>query len=364
MLKKIFPFILLIALLQCKEEADGFHIIGTVTGIAAGTEIYLYDTELGRNIQKSIVTEGEVNFHGGVEGFRQFYLHTGNFESYRSIWIENSNYTINIMSNKLETVKVSGSKLQEQGDLWDSLFTPLFRQFEKLTTELGGTEIKDSLKLIQKKQKLVDVKNKIQANQLAFLEHHPDFDISAFYLFDVRNNFSKVQISKIYNSFSNSVQSNFWGKKIDLYLRQVLELSIGDTLGDIELLTINDELVTLKSLQGKYVLVEFWESSCHSCSEENKVLAEAYQRFKPEGFEIYAVCLDREKSTWQNTLARDKVDWITVSDLQGLNGDIAIQYNITYMPANYLLNPQGIIIDQDLRGQTLTTKLDSIFSFQ
>ena len=361
MKKAFYLFVVLISFLQCKRENSGFTIKGSVIGITEGTEIFLYDTELGRNIQKSIVTEGEVTFLGSVEGFRQFYLHTGNFESYRSMWIENSNYTINIKSNQLGTAKVSGSKLQEQGDFWDALFAPLYRQHEKLSAELRVIGKEDSLKLNQKNKELTDIQNKIRAVQLDFLEGHPDFDISAFYLFDVRNNFQKDEIGKLYNSFSNAVQNNFWGKKLDLYLHHVRELNIGDKLDDIQLPSINDELISLKSLQGKYVLVEFWESSCHSCSEENAFLAEAYHSFKQDGFEVYAICLDREKSRWQNTLSRDKVDWITVSDLQGLNGDMAIRYNITYMPANYLLDKNGIIIAKDLRGKALATKLDSIF---
>jgi len=357
----IFLVVTLIGLVQCKKEPTGFNITGTVSRIAEGTEILLYDTELGRNIQKSIVTEGKVSFFGNVEGFRQFYLHTGNFESYRSIWIENSNYTLNIKSNQLENATVSGSKLQEQGDLWDALFTPLYGQHEKLSAELKAVEKEDSLTFHRKETEITALKNKIRAEQLSFLGGHPDFDISAFYLFDVRNNFPKNEIEALYKSFSSSVQNNFWGKKLDLYLNQVRDLTIGDKLEDIRLPTINDELISLGSLQGNYVLVEFWESSCHSCSAENAVLAEVYHRFKSKGFEIYAICLDHEKATWQNTLKRDNVDWITVSDLQGLNGDMAIQYNISYMPTNYLISPDGFIVARDLRGKTLSAELERIF---
>lgn len=87
-----------------------------------------------------------------------------------------------------------------------------------------------------------------------------------------------------------------------------------------------------------------------------------YNKYKHNGFEIYAVCLDEKKESWQKTVADDKINWITVSDLKGAQkNEAALIYNVIGIPKNYLINKKGIIIAEDIRGEDLGKKLEEIF---
>lgn len=139
-------------------------------------------------------------------------------------------------------------------------------------------------------------------------------------------------------------------------------LSSGQVAPEIALPNPEGDTIELSSLRGNYVLLDFWASWCKPCRVENPNLVKAYKRFKDKGFEIYQVSLDKKRSAWENAIEKDNLDWVHVSDLKFWNSSAAKTYNIQSIPANFLLNKKGEIIDKDLRGDALQNKLHKLFS--
>jgi len=139
-------------------------------------------------------------------------------------------------------------------------------------------------------------------------------------------------------------------------------LAPGKKAPEIALPNPEGDTIALSALRGKYVLLDFWASWCKPCRVENPNLVKAYKRFSDKGFEIYQVSLDKKRSAWMNAIEKDNLDWTHVSDLEFWNSSAAKTYNIRSIPANYLLNKQGEIIDKNLRGDALHNKLNEIFS--
>ncbi len=128
---------------------------------------------------------------------------------------------------------------------------------------------------------------------------------------------------------------------------------IGAIAPDIALKSPEGKEIKLSSLRGKYVLLDFWASWCKPCLAENPNLVKAYKKYKDKGFEIYQVSLDRKKESWLKTIEKQKLNWIHVSDLKQWQSPTALVYNITGIPANFLLDPRGKIIAKNLRGNKL-----------
>jgi len=139
-------------------------------------------------------------------------------------------------------------------------------------------------------------------------------------------------------------------------------LATGQVAPEIALPNPEGDTVELSSLRGKYVLLDFWASWCKPCRVENPNLVKAYKRFNDKGFEIYQVSLDKKRSAWENAIEKDNLDWIHVSDLKFWNSSAAKTYNIQSIPASFLLNKKGEIIDKNLRGDALQNKLHELFS--
>lgn len=118
--------------------------------------------------------------------------------------------------------------------------------------------------------------------------------------------------------------------------------------------------VSLASLKGKYVLIDFWASWCGPCRAENPNVVKAYNKFKDKNFEIIAVSLDEKHDNWVKAIKDDGMPWIHVSDLKGWKNEVGILYNVRAVPQNWLIDPNGIIVAKNLRGKEIEDKLAEI----
>ena len=146
--------------------------------------------------------------------------------------------------------------------------------------------------------------------------------------------------------------------------KAMLQPQTGDMVGkeapDFELPDVNGKPFSLKSLRGKYVLVDFWASWCKPCRNENPNVVSAYQQFKDKNFTILGVSLDKEKEGWVKAIADDQLTWSHVSDLKFWDSKVVPLYGIEGIPFNVLLDPEGKVIAKDLRGSELHAKLNEV----
>lgn len=129
---------------------------------------------------------------------------------------------------------------------------------------------------------------------------------------------------------------------------------IGSEAPDFTLEHLGEVPVSLSSLRGKYVLIDFWASWCQPCMMELPNVIEQYNNYKEKGFEIYGVSLDRSGEAWMNTIEDKNMEWINGWDQQG---EIATMYGVTGIPTTILLDKEGMILAKNLRGPELQAKL-------
>ena len=119
--------------------------------------------------------------------------------------------------------------------------------------------------------------------------------------------------------------------------------------------------LTLSSLKGKVVLIDFWASWCKPCRIENPTVVKAYNNYKDKGFTVMSVSLDKDRNAWINAIGQDNLIWPNhVSDLQFWNNAAAKTYGVQSIPAAFLVDENGIIIAKDLRGPALEAKLKEV----
>ena len=120
--------------------------------------------------------------------------------------------------------------------------------------------------------------------------------------------------------------------------------------------------ISLKSLRGKVVLLDFWASWCGPCRKENPNVVKLYDKYKEKGFEILGVSLDKTKDRWVKAIEADGLTWLHVSDLKGWQSAYGRLYGVSSIPQTVLLDKEGKIIARNLRGAALEQKLAEVFS--
>lgn len=142
-------------------------------------------------------------------------------------------------------------------------------------------------------------------------------------------------------------------------------LEIAGTAPAISLPSVKGGTITLSSLKGKLVLIDFWASWCAPCVKEQPVLKSIYEQFGKQveagKFEILGVSLDRNRENWLKAINRFQINWPQASDLKYWKSPVAKAYGISELPFNVIVNDDGKIIAINLHGKELEAFIDNYF---
>jgi thiol-disulfide isomerase/thioredoxin len=141
------------------------------------------------------------------------------------------------------------------------------------------------------------------------------------------------------------------------------KVQVGQVAPELNMVNPEGKIITIESLKGKIVLIDFWASWCGPCRRENPNVVKLYNQYKNQGFEIYSVSLDKDKAKWINAIKKDNLSWpYHVSDLKGWSSAATAIYGFRGIPYTVLLDREGRIIQTRLRGADLEIKLAEIFA--
>lgn len=356
---------LIAILLGCNSKNGNKDIIGSTSGYTDSTMLILHDVEKQIPIDTAYIVNNRFLFSVKILEPTQFVIMTGfgsqaDFE-YKFFWIDKGNIKIQATKGNLKYARVKGSNIQEQADELLKSKKLINTRRDSLNAEFMRTTRKDSAKydsLLLVQSELINSELEIDT---LFIRNNPNSLESAYILTFAMKSISKASTKSLFDNLTLKMQESKYGKSISQYLNLSMDFKIGDSAKDFHLPDLNGNKIGLCNYKGKYLLLEFWGSGCGPCRMENPYLREYYKEFKEKGFEILGITLDKNKDEWEKAVQKDSIMWTTIGDLKGMEGDIVITYNIKHIPKNYLIDPNGVIIAVDLRGNKLREKLIEIF---
>ncbi|WP_342330112.1 TlpA disulfide reductase family protein [Pedobacter sp. FW305-3-2-15-E-R2A2] len=197
----------------------------------------------------------------------------------------------------------------------------------------------------------------------AFIKENPSSLVAAYVLYrDFSYRLSPEEIRQNLQLLDPKLSNTPYVVVLKDLVNVLTSVGIGNKAPDFEGLTPEGKSIKLSDHFGKYLLLDFWASWCGPCRRENPNLVKAYQKYHDKGFEIFAVSLDKNKEAWLKGIKDDNLSWTHVSDLAFWNSAAAKLYGVRAIPANVLIDPNGVIVGRNLRGEDLDKKLEELLS--
>lgn len=308
-----------------ENSINGYTINGYIEGINNG-QAKLGLLELGSNkgvdLDSVPIENGRFTFTGKVHSPYQYDISINDTLGRIYLFLENSNIVIKGNKDDIANVKISGSR---EDSLYQSAYEFLFDK-------------KKGLKII---------------------EDNPDYVFSAYaayYQFQAQN-LEIAKMDSIMNNFSDEVQnSTYYNHLVDIY-QAVKKVRIGQRAPNFSLPNLKNEITSLDDFKGNYSFIHFGFSNINYY---DKLFMGIHEKFKNENFSLISICVDKSFRDWSHTTEKKEQPWIILG-ADNAWGPITDTYGVKYIPQNFLLDKDGIIVRKNINYRNLEIVLDSIF---
>ncbi len=371
MKKSTFFFTVLLLAFSAAAQQEPFVVEGKIGSLGAPATVYLiYPSVDGFRRDSVELAGGRFRFSGEVahptratlllsrdssgESPRQdsqaVYLHRG---------------TIKVIGEgSVSGAIISGSKLNADYQRLQATLKPIYEKDRTVTALYEGAPAEERStevfrKAVNAKRDLIRAEAK--AIHLEFAGSNPQSLMALIVLQDYAGTDLEV-VKSLFAALAPEVRNSTLGNAFAAKIEKLGRTAVGQRAPEFTQNDPEGNPVSLASYRGNYVLIDFWASGCVPCRAENPYIVKAYERFKAKNFTVLGVSLDdeRRRDAWLKAVEDDKLTWTQVSDLKGWKNEAAALYNVRAIPQNFLVDPDGIIVASNLRGEALVETLEQL----
>jgi len=365
-MKNLFVALLTIVVLaSCgnqKTNVSEYTITGSVDSTFSDN-IYLLKREEGNwvNLDTSVAVNGVFEFNGSIDMPEIYYIQPEGINLYASFFVEPGTITFKAKFNNFRKPEIEGSESQKIYDDFKSQMSTIDQQLREAWQNIKNAQENGDK---NEEQKWEQIFNELDEENVQFILDFAKTNnksvASAYIVLKNAYYFDETDLEPIVNNFDPSISSSVYVQLLTKRVETLKLVAVGKPAIDFTMNDADGNPVTLSSLYGKYLLVDFWASWCSPCRKENPNIVAIYNDFSAKGFDVFGVSFDDNKEKWLDAVKADDLTWNHVSDLQGWGNAAGKLYAISSIPSNILLDPEGNIIAKNLRGEDLRNKITEL----
>lgn len=342
--------------LPARQVPGTLNLSGTAIGFKDSTILYLekYDAPAFRD--SALIINGQFAFTRKIDfNVQAIYvlLRTKDASDYKFIWLEQQPAFFYSTKGNFKNATLKGSPSHLAFEQLLAAENPVLNIIDSLRGKHGDID-----PVIN--QRIVHLRDSIQQAVYAIIGANPKSIVSLKWVDGGKATRGRFRTSQLFDLLSAENQHSDLGKQVQKFIELNEDINIGDTFKDFAMPSSTGQPIKLSDYAGKFILLEFWSSTCGPCRKENPHLVQLYHHYKEKGFEILGVSQDERESLWRKAIATDQLPWPQVSELNAYNNTAAMIYGVYEMPTNYLIDMEGRIIAKNLRGEQLKQKLKEL----
>ncbi|SMD10387.1 TlpA disulfide reductase family protein [Pedobacter nyackensis] len=369
--KYIYVFALMLApLFGAAQMGNPFTLTGKVSDYkrAVDQTIYLKFKQNGKEIKDSTkLINGTYTFKGRIsypaiaviqlkvaDSVEKYYAVTRMLKDYvHEFYIDKGKLSANAVQ-KLNSTIVKGSKADADRQELKAKLDPYYATNTKMYKEEGAHAYKnkDSLGIANYTKKRSKIDSQIDSVKKTYLFNHPQSGTALNMLREYTQLILEPsEIEPLFKQFLPEIKASNEGQAYAKRMEIAKVTALGATATDFILKDRNGKEVSLVSLKGKLVLLDFWGSWCFPCRQTHPHLRKLYAEYKDRGLEILGVANEHGKpednyKKWTVALDQDQMSWINVLNEQVEKGKLSVteKYNVSAYPTKILIDKNGIII--------------------
>ena len=239
---------------------------------------------------------------------------------------------------------IKSTTLNEHISELENILRPIHLERDNVGTQINKIIAEQGVPSPEIRQKMQSLGDKIKDIETEFIAEHLTEDVAAFLLLDIR---AKDAIA-FYEQMDKSLFSNTF-RLVETTIKELIEngriksyaeknLTVGSLAPDFTLKNIQGDNFTLSSLQGRWVILDFWGTWCGWCIKGFPKLKEYYSKYKTN-MELVAInCMDSDQR-WKDGVKKYALPFINVKD----NNKVSAQYAVSGFPTKIIITPEGRI---------------------
>ena len=368
-MKQFLTAIIILSILGCQKDSEGYSISGKIKNVENGKMVYLSELDGNKQAVKidSAVIKDE-KFNMDLPAITQSNLSFLNIEGLNGnvIFIsENEQINFKIFKDSLPTSQVSGGKENKVFYTYLDHLKNLNQRVMKIRADLRKviTSTRDSSTIAKLQKEEADLRSDDMTFKKKLVRENPDTFVSVLVLTDMINmGATTSEVKELYETLTEGLKQIPLAKTLKTNLDERNAVEIGSKAPEFSAPNPQGEVIALKDSMGKITLIDFWAAWCKPCRAENPNLVRIYNKYHEQGFNIIGVSLDREgqKDKWAKAIEDDKLTWPQVSNLQFWQDPIALLYGVRSIPAAFIIDENGVIVATNLRGNALEAKVKEL----